>query len=597
MRQLAGLVDNTSADSEQRMSEDRLLEVLEEGLAARVIEEMPDSVGVYQFTHALIQQTLFNELTTTRRVRLHARIIEVFEELYSDDLESHAVNLAYHATEAEAMIGPEKVSRYSKTAGDKALSTYAYEDAINHYQRAFAAKEGQPRDFEVADILFGLGRAQTSMFEVARAQEAVDNLKLAFDSFVELGNTQAAVNVAMNHHGFLAFSTGTAAMAAQALEMVAADSIEAGYLLSQLGAALIWETGEDESREHVGRAIEIARHEGDPGLEVRALVYASLIDRAQGRHREAINKSLRVIELAQSIGELYALVRARNLCAGLYIRLGDSDEARVHATAGVEDAERLHNRMWTGRLLNHSSDLAILKGEWNAAQEFNERVLAASLKDFSSLGNEAIRCLHVGEIEKGYELLHEMLELLPESVHGLGVEHVQTPTITMLFSRVTGNADFIDAAESAANALLSTSKAPLFVRTSAWVGLALISIQKNDHESARQQYLLLEPQRGSQDYATVNIDRILAMLSHTFGNLDDSARHFEDALAFCRKAGYLPELAWSLCDYADMLLERKDEGDSEKAVAMLDESLAISTELGMRPLMERVLGRREILKS
>ena len=45
-----------------------------------------------------------------------------------------------------------------------------------------------------------------------------------------------------------------------------------------------------------------------------------------------------------------------------------------------------------------------------------------------------------------------------------------------------------------------------------------------------------------------------------------------------------------------MLLERKDEGDKEKAVAMLDESLAISTELGMRPLMERLLSRREILK-
>ena len=73
--------------------------------------------------------------------------------------------------------------------------------------------------------------------------------------------------------------------------------------------------------------------------------------------------------------------------------------------------------------------------------------------------------------------------------------------------------------------------------------------------------------------------------------------HFEGALAFCRKAGYRPELAWSLCDYADMLLERKGECDHEKAVAMLDESLAISTELGMRPLMERVLSRREILRA
>ena len=46
-----------------------------------------------------------------------------------------------------------------------------------------------------------------------------------------------------------------------------------------------------------------------------------------------------------------------------------------------------------------------------------------------------------------------------------------------------------------------------------------------------------------------------------------------------------------------MLLERNSEGDRERAVSLLDESLAISTELGMRPLMERVLSRREILKA
>ena len=39
------------------------------------------------------------------------------------------------------------------------------------------------------------------------------------------------------------------------------------------------------------------------------------------------------------------------------------------------------------------------------------------------------------------------------------------------------------------------------------------------------------------------------------------------------------------------------EGDQAKAISLLDESLAISSELGMRPLMERVLPRREILKA
>ncbi len=33
------------------------------------------------------------------------------------------------------------------------------------------------------------------------------------------------------------------------------------------------------------------------------------------------------------------------------------------------------------------------------------------------------------------------------------------------------------------------------------------------------------------------------------------------------------------------------------ATALLEEFLAISTELGMRPLMERVLSRREILEA
>ncbi len=93
------------------------------------------------------------------------------------------------------------------------------------------------------------------------------------------------------------------------------------------------------------------------------------------------------------------------------------------------------------------------------------------------------------------------------------------------------------------------------------------------------------------------LDRLLGLLAQTMGSPDLAAEHFEDALGFCRKGGYRPELAWTCCDYADALLQRKGEGDRAKAMALLDESLAISSELGMRPLMERVLSRREILKA
>ncbi len=54
-------------------------------------------------------------------------------------------------------------------------------------------------------------------------------------------------------------------------------------------------------------------------------------------------------------------------------------------------------------------------------------------------------------------------------------------------------------------------------------------------------------------------------------------------------------MAWTCFDYADTLLQRNEPGDLDRAMSLLDESL--SSELGMRPLMERVLSRREILRA
>ncbi len=73
------------------------------GIAARLIEEFPKSVGRYQFTHALIQETLSEEITLTRRVRLHARIAEALKELYGEAADSHAPELAHRFSKAEAI--------------------------------------------------------------------------------------------------------------------------------------------------------------------------------------------------------------------------------------------------------------------------------------------------------------------------------------------------------------------------------------------------------------------------------------------------------------------------------------------------------------
>jgi len=75
------------------------------------------------------------------------------------------------------------------------------------------------------------------------------------------------------------------------------------------------------------------------------------------------------------------------------------------------------------------------------------------------------------------------------------------------------------------------------------------------------------------------------------GNLDQAVACFEDALTFCGKAGYRPELAWTCCDYADTLLQRKEPRDREKAMpsdvssARNHRALAGTTKLGAPTLL------------
>ena len=57
------------------------------------------------------------------------------------------------------------------------------------------------------------------------------------------------------------------------------------------------------------------------------------------------------------------------------------------------------------------------------------------------------------------------------------------------------------------------------------------------------------------------------------------------------------ETVWTQIEYAEMLLDRGAPGDREKAIELQDEALAITQELEMRPLTERILARREILRA
>ena len=123
------------------VSENQVLQAVDEAVSVQLTEDMPGQMDRYQFAHALIQQTLAGELTTSRRVRLHARIGEALEALYGDDAEDHAAELAHHFAEALTSTGITQLVRYSLVAGERALATHAYEDALAHFERGLVARD------------------------------------------------------------------------------------------------------------------------------------------------------------------------------------------------------------------------------------------------------------------------------------------------------------------------------------------------------------------------------------------------------------------------------------------------------------------------
>ena len=128
--------------------------------------------------------------------------------------------------------------------------------------------------------------------------------------------------------------------------------------------------------------------------------------------------------------------------------------------------------------------------------------------------------------------------------------------------------------------------------------MAVAAISNRDATQADYSYDALKIAAGQMIGGDiVSGDHLLALLAGSADKLELAEEHFDAAVEFCASAGYRPELAWTCADYAEMLLARSAPGDKEKAVELQDEAIAIATELGMRPLLKRVLGQREILKA
>lgn len=431
--------------------------------------------------------------------------------------------------------------------------------------------------------------------ELNGRQAALDNLRRALDYYVGTTDVPRAMAVATPSFVIPGLS-GVIEFITRALDVAPSDSHDAGMLLSRLGGLKFHKFGDDEgAQDALRKAMSIAQRENDIALEALTLARLSNIDLSHLRYEQSMERSARAVELAQQAGDQYSERHASFIAARSSLVMGNTQGLAQYATTLLTVSERLREPIWLSWALTWNGRANEFESNWDEARDFYDRSLALVPKHWSTLGSRALMEHQVGEFSQGEMYLESLLADMRVNPAGGALDPASPIVVISLVARITGVLDWFDVAESTAETVLSSPSVTPLDTVLARAGLALMAVQRGDAEAAEEQYAALESQRGRM--LGVSIDRLLGLVAQTMGNLGDAQTHFEEATAFCRKANYRPELAWSLHDYADMLLERDGEGDNAKATSLLDESLRISTDLGMRPLMERVLSKRDILKA
>jgi class 3 adenylate cyclase/tetratricopeptide (TPR) repeat protein len=163
-----------------QMDEDVVLDVCETAVTAAVLSttDIPDR---YTFAHALIEHTLYDALSPSRRARAHKAVAEAIESLLGDDPSARAAELAYHWGAAVQPTDTAKAIHYARIAGDRALHLLAPDEAVRWYGQALEllGRTPHPDTRQRAELLVGLGDAQRQCGIANHRETLLDAARLA----------------------------------------------------------------------------------------------------------------------------------------------------------------------------------------------------------------------------------------------------------------------------------------------------------------------------------------------------------------------------------------------------------------------------------
>lgn len=328
-------------------SAEETLDLLDNAVAAHAVAE-GDLPGRYQFTHALVRETLYGSMSLARRGLVHASIAEALEPRLSDDAELVA-EVAHHFVLGAAMRPglAEPATRYSITAARHAEGRGALDQALVHWEQALASDAAAaPADERRRyDVLLGLGRARYRRADINGSREALGR---AMDIATELADQDLVAEAATSFRGagvwhWREFGTSDPAMVAVLEDCV--DACEPGPLhtrvLVSLAMELTYEWRSAEAEAVGRRAVDTARELADHVLFADVVALHTL---ALWGKPGAVSRRLELADeaLAGPLSkehELYLRLGA----AAAHLQAGDSVEADRQMTRCRELARRLRH--------------------------------------------------------------------------------------------------------------------------------------------------------------------------------------------------------------------------------------------------------------
>ncbi|HEX4778100.1 MAG TPA: hypothetical protein VFW74_15085, partial [Acidimicrobiia bacterium] len=580
--------------------EEAVLDALEEAEQARLVAAI-GSLGRYGFVHALVRSTLYDEIPTTRRLRLHRRVAEALE---ARDADAHLDELAHHFAEAAALGDTGKAVEYGRRAAQRALDRLAYEEAAADYERALTSLDPERAEDRAtrAELLVEIGRAVWMGGERARARAYLDE---AIVLARECGRTDVFAEAVITSGGIRAWTEAGLVdeRLVQLMEETVAvlppgDSGLRAMATARLAAELYFAEGSADRRRALSDdAIAMARRVGDvPTLAyVLSAAHWGMFVPGNGPQRVAAGREL--LALGEASNDRGVEVVAHSWLFTDLAEVGDIDAAREHGARETELSDALRQPELRWGALVHGSALATLGGRLDDAQRLADEALVVG----QQVGIQSTMQMY-GVTQMALRRLRGGLDELVPLVEAMVEEYPLVPAWRSGLAYLYRELGDVEHAREQLDVLAVDDFAPL-PRDGNWmVGAAILATVCHLVGDRTRAAVLYEQLSRYEDSAVVaglpadilgSAHHFLMLLAATSENWDDFERHASEALARNERMGARPWLATTQVELAGVLTARDRPGDRERADGLLDACLATCRELEMPALARRAEAVRE----